>query len=310
MTKKIVTHAGQAHADDLMAIALIVIKEGWNLADVEIVRVNDGKAADFPDAKFVVDVGKEHDSKMGWFDHHQFSKETPPVCAFTLVAAYYGINREKMHWIDRLELLDSKGPYVWFHKHYGRRPRHQKELNDALGSIDVFSWFTRVANRGHENPKAFLEALELCIKWLRMELEYHERRPENFAFAKANLEVIPVGDFKMLFFRQKAMRGINDVIDEMSAKDPACIVTGKLDDRGGGYSATKLNDDPRVNFTPRDGEKGCVFAHKNGFCLKWEDNWNGFVGAVERSIQSDTVIMKNPFAGFSGIHGFSGRGME
>lgn len=316
---KIVTHAGQAHADDLMAVALIMLKEGWKFTDcgckscngVEVVRVNDCKAADFPDAKFIVDIGKEHDSKMGWFDHHQFPKDSPPACAFTLVAAYYGIDRSKMYWIDRLELLDSKGPYVWFRHHYGRRPKNQKELNDALGSIDVFSWFTRIANRGRDNPAAFQEAIVLAMNWLKMELEYHERRPENYAFAKSSLEMIPVGDFKMAFFRQKAMRGINDVLDDVSF-DPACIVTGKLDDRGNGFSATKLNDDPRVNFLPRKGEKGCIFAHENGFCLKWEDNWEGFLSAVQRSIQTETIVMRSPapVSGFSGTQGFPSFGVS
>lgn len=281
---RIVTHSGQAHADDIMAIALIIIKEGWALTDVEIVRINDGKAADFEDAEFVVDVGREHDSKMGWFDHHQLPSDAPPKCAFTLVADYYGIERAKMPWIDRLELLDSKGPNAWFRSVYGRAPKGNKELNEALGTIDVFSWFTRVANRGHENQSAFRDAISLATRWLGMELEYHDRRDENFAYAKGNLEIIKMDGFSIAFFKQRAMRGINDVLDGLTENDPSVIVTGKLDDRGDGYSAMRLNDDLRVDFLRRKGEEGCVFAHENGFCLKWSNDWDGYLDAVKRSV--------------------------
>lgn len=280
---KILTHAGQAHADEIMAIALILIKEKVALDAAEIVRVNNCEPEKCVDADFVVDVGRKHEPANGWFDHHQFPKDAPAECAFTLVANHYGLKRNALSWIERIALLDSKGPWTWFEKTFGRPAKSMTEINLAQGP-DVFSWFVHRANASYKNPRAFIDAVEMALDWLRAEMEYIEARPINIDFAQKNMKVLDMGGFKVAHFNQKEMRGIGELCDELSTADPSIVISSKLDDRGEGYSATRWNNSPRVDFLPRKGEKGCIFAHENGFCLKWENDWDGFLNAMKRSV--------------------------
>lgn len=279
----IMTHAGQAHADDLMAVALILIKTKLSPKQATILRVGDCDPERHPEADFVVDVGRRLEPSRGWFDHHQFPKDAPPNCAFTLVADHYGIDRNALDWMERLAVLDSKGPFTWYENNFGRPAKNLAEINKALGP-DVFSWFVHKANAGYKNPDAFHEALDMSIDWLGAELEYLGNRDRNIEYAKGNMKVMELGDFKMLYFNQTEMRGIADVTEVMAAADPKIMVSAKPDDRGNGYSATRLNNNLQVDFLPRKSEAGCVFAHENGFCLKWRNDWPSFLDAVRRSV--------------------------
>lgn len=65
MTKRIATHSGSFHADDVFGVAVLAAL----FPDHEIVRTRD--ESQFPDADFVVDVGGTWDAASGRFDHHQ-----------------------------------------------------------------------------------------------------------------------------------------------------------------------------------------------------------------------------------------------
>lgn len=282
---RIVTHAGQAHADDLLAVALILIKENAIQPGAALIeRFSDGKAEEWDFADFVVDIGRKYDASKGWFDHHQFPSDAPPDCAFTLVAEHYGIKRNSLRWIERVAVLDSKGPWVWFEKAIGRPAKNMAEI-DSLLCGDVFSWFTRTANQSYKNEHAFRDALNMTIPWLQNELAYIDSRERNVGYARNNLKIVDLGSFKIAYFNQKEMKGVGELCDIITTEDPSIIVSCKPDDRGDGYSATRLNNQLRVDFHPREGETNCVFAHVNGFCLKWKNDWDSFVDAVKRSVK-------------------------
>lgn len=284
---KIITHGAQAHPDEIMATALILLKHNISPNDAQILRVDElnlDDPAPHADADYIVDVGRKHDPERHWFDHHQFPKDAAPECAFTLLWKHFGYARNDLSWIDQFATLDSKGPFYWFEKKFGRPAKNMKEISGVLGTIDVFSWFAHVANTSYKNPNAFKDALNLAIPWLRSELDYMTSRRENVAFARANLTIVDMKSFKVAYFAQKEMRGTTEVCNEIVEADPLVIITAKLDDRGPGYSALRLNNCPRVDFLPRKGEPDCIFAHESGFCLKWKKDWTTFLSALQRSV--------------------------
>jgi uncharacterized UPF0160 family protein len=65
--KKIVTHNGKFHADDVFAVATLQLMFG--VENIEVVRTRDEE--NIQGADIVVDVGMEHDSQRQRFDHHQ-----------------------------------------------------------------------------------------------------------------------------------------------------------------------------------------------------------------------------------------------
>ncbi len=298
---KIVTHSGGAHADELMAIALIALEYDLRLDDVEIVRVGDCKPDALRKAEldkilacdpckpldlYIVDVGKKHDPANGFFDHHQFASDAPADCAFSLLAKHFGYEDKDFPWMRRMAFIDSKGPFAWFREKMGRAPKGPKELKDVLGDGDsVFEYIPRVANLVPDSMTQYRKALGLAYEWLELEIDWIEKRKANVEYAKANMKVIDLGSFKMVYFNQKETKGTLDICDELAEADPTVIMTGKLDERGDGYSAMRLADNPRVDFSPRESEDDCVFAHKNGFVLKWKSNWDGYLDALKRSVK-------------------------
>jgi hypothetical protein len=277
---KIITHGGRHHSDEILAIALVALMEKAHTKDLDIVQVDKCNPADFPDARFVVDVGGEHDPSRGWFDHHQFPKDAEPRCAFTLLAEHYGIDQARFPFMRKLAMLDAKGPFYWFEKTFGYRAKSRREVEARLNSSEsVFGFFCDLADDN------LLNAIKQAKAWLGRQLNSGKNDQKYIDAARAAMSILDMGSFKMAFFETRTARGVDEVLDDVVEADPAVIVAGMLDDRGDGFSAMRIADDPRVDFGPRAGEQGCLFAHSSGFCVKWANDREGFMGAVRRSVK-------------------------
>lgn len=69
MPKKLITHDGSFHADDIFAAAMLSILLEKTGEDFEIIRTRDEKIIKTGD--YVFDVGAIHDKETNRFDHHQ-----------------------------------------------------------------------------------------------------------------------------------------------------------------------------------------------------------------------------------------------
>lgn len=274
---RIVTHAGTAHADELLAISLVLLKEGLQPGGVDVVRKGDGSAKDWPDADFVIDIGRHYNPKKRWFDHHQFPAEAGPSCAFTLVARYYKVDLNGLRWADRLSIVDSKGPVAWFEHVLGRPPKSSMEMNDVMcDSSTLFRYVADVAADDYDR------ALSLGRDWLEFQLRSADKHVRDAKKAHDAATVFPLRNgLKMVWFPDcignTAMIG---VANKMHDDDPSIVVSACDDDRSGGYAAYRICDDDRVDFSGMAGRDGCVFAHNTGFCMVFRRDWDGFVGAV------------------------------
>ncbi len=75
--KKLITHNGSFHADDIFAAAALSLMLGKKGENFEIIRTRDFKTIEKGD--FVFDVGGIYDEKINRFDHHQVNfKEKRP----------------------------------------------------------------------------------------------------------------------------------------------------------------------------------------------------------------------------------------
>lgn len=89
----IATHNGGFHADDVFAVATILLFLEKDIKDVEIIRSRDPE--DWESADFVLDVGGEYDTEGKRFDHHQRGGAGKrgngiPYASFGLVWEEYG----------------------------------------------------------------------------------------------------------------------------------------------------------------------------------------------------------------------------
>lgn len=108
--KLAITHAGQAHADEFIALAIMIAK-----GDVAQIERRDPTPAELSDpAIWVVDVGGSHDPDVHNFDHHGVAG-TEGRCAFDLVLAHYGLGEvaaAASPWLAFKSALDCGGPFA------------------------------------------------------------------------------------------------------------------------------------------------------------------------------------------------------
>lgn len=107
--KKLVTHSGSFHADDLFACASLSLYMEKNNIPYKIIRSRDESV--IADADYVFDVGGVYDSSKNRFDHHQQGgagkrENDIPYAAFGLVWKEFGLelcngNQEVFSDIER-----------------------------------------------------------------------------------------------------------------------------------------------------------------------------------------------------------------
>ena len=105
---RILTHPGGSHKDEFLACCLLLAE---NRAPIVRREPTDEDLSDLATA--VVDVGHEHAPERGNFDHHQFPKDHPPLCALSLVLQHLGIYedaRQFCDWLEPAEWFDTRGP--------------------------------------------------------------------------------------------------------------------------------------------------------------------------------------------------------
>lgn len=266
----IVTHPGGAHKDDFLACCLLAHLHGVTIerrepADEDLANV----------ATCVVDVGEVHDPELNNFDHHQFPRDAPPICALSLVLQNMGLYEDALmfcKWLRPAEWLDTRGPNETA-KLMGI-PR--TAFSDLNSPIDV-TLLNRFANHSELTPDSPIyqvmcmvgEDIINYVRSLRERLDYLKQHGQWWTLETD-------GDpIEALFLEQ------SDVI----AKDPSFGIFAFIaeqekendvhalvypDRRGDGYGLTRYEDCPRLNFSKIENETDVRFAHKRGFVAKVE----------------------------------------
>jgi len=78
---KIITHGGPAHRDEFLGCCLVLSK----FPNVPIYRRDPTKEELADPTCAVVDVGRDFNPSLHNYDHHQFSRDSAPACALSLV---------------------------------------------------------------------------------------------------------------------------------------------------------------------------------------------------------------------------------
>ncbi len=264
----ILTHPGGSHKDEFLACCLLLAQH-----PVPIVR-QEATTADLADPTIaVVDVGGQHHPELGNFDHHQFPKDHPPMCALSLVLQYLGVYDDALafcDWLEPTEWLDTRGPQEtsrWL----GIERNTLAKLNSP---IDVtllrrFASLTRLelATPLWEVMRWIGEDLLTYLRNLRQRLDFIAKAGEFWDIPSAT------GPFQVLFLPRT-----DPLPDEPSAglvryvhSHPAgqqVVALVYPDRRGPGFGLSRHNDHPRLDFTRIAGCDDVHFAHARGFVAK------------------------------------------
>lgn len=264
----ILTHPGGSHKDEFLACSLLIARYGAPLVRREPTQ------ADLDDPSIaVVDVGGEHEPARGNFDHHQFPKDHPPVCALSLVLQYLGVYddaRAFCDWLEPAEWFDTRGP-VETSRWLGVGRDAMAKLNSP---IDV-TLLRRFALSSELKPG---DPLWEVMRWMGEDLlGYLKNLRERLDFIAATGEFWEIdssgGPFHVLYLPRteplpdEPSAGIGRFIE---AHPEGHKVVGLVypDRRGKGFGLSRHNDHPRLDFTRIQDCEDVHFAHARGFVAK------------------------------------------
>lgn len=268
----IVTHPGRAHKDDFLACCLLAHLHGVPIqrrepSDQDLANVS----------TCVVDVGGVHDAELNNFDHHQFPRDAPPLCALSLVLQDLGIYEDALSfcaWLRPAEWLDTLGPNETA-KLMGI-PR--QAFSDLNSPIDI-TLLNRFASQDELSPddviyqvmcmigadivnyvrslRERLDFLKQHCQWWTIETD-EANEPIQALFLEQNDIIAGDPSFGLYVF----------IAEQEKAEQIHALVYP--DRRGSGYGLTRYEDCPRLNFSMIENQDDVRFAHKRGFVAKVE----------------------------------------
>ncbi len=265
----ILTHPGGSHKDEFLACCLLAAVHQAPIVRREPVQ------EDLDDlSTAVVDVGGEHDPARRNFDHHQFPKDHPPMCALSLVLMDLGVYEDARafcDWLEPAEWFDTRGPNEtarWLGVERETLPKLQSPVDLTLLRRFASSTELKPGDTLWEAMRWVGEDLLAYLKNLRERLDYISRHAEFWDIAHAG------GSFRVL-----AMPRTEPLPDEPSSGIGRFIlslpedqrgIAGLVypDRRGGGFALSRHNDHPNLDFTRIQDEPDVHFAHSRGFVAK------------------------------------------
>ena len=276
--KKIITHGGKAHLDDLMACAILIAHhemwgdspDGWTIERRD--PATDELDYPTPDV-FVVDVGGRYEPNCGLYDHHQLPRGSRDS-AMSLLAANLGL---------------PNGAFGGLYE-----PGNAEFPTDSMAEFldKVFPWFRRRAELDSNGP--FATAKAAGTDWAVIEsflgpyedlvLAEFEKDPVAVATKLADMIVRKWNAYSSVASRLKVdLPWWSDgklMIADFTAADPketeeisdALVprqgVAVFHDNRGDGLTLLRLGDDPRIDFTKVKDDPEVAFCHAGGFIVK------------------------------------------
>ncbi len=265
MIREIVVHPGGAHKDDFLACSLLIAQY-----PVTIFR-REPTDADLADSSVcVVDVGGDWNEDLMNFDHHQFPRDSEPLCAISLVLKHFGLYEDAQKfcdWLEVAEWFDTRGP-VDTGKWLGIERETLSKLNSPI-DITLLRRFAGGTEHHAGEPiwevmKMVGEDLHQYLTGMKAKLEEVARLCEwwDMGFGKKVLfmpRVEPLSD--------DASSGMGRFVkDSEFAEETVGLVYP--DRRGSGYGMSRFNDDKRLEFTNVGEEDDVHFAHAKGFIAK------------------------------------------
>ena len=264
----IVTHPGGAHKDDFLACSLLA-----HLHGVSIQR-REPTDEDLANPSIcVVDVGGAHDPELNNFDHHQFPRDAPPLCALSLVLQSMGLYEDALSfcaWLRPAEWLDTLGP-----NETAKLMEIPRDALSALNSPVDITLLNRFANHTELKPENPIyqvmcmvgEDIVNYLTSLRQRLDYLKEHGQYWTVETDGEPIVALFLEKSDTIADDPSFGIYAFI-ESEGKEEEVQALIYPDRRGAGYGLTRYNDSQSLNFSQIESLDEVRFAHKRGFVAK------------------------------------------
>ncbi|NOZ80482.1 MAG: MYG1 family protein [DPANN group archaeon] len=267
--KYIVTHSGQAHADDFLACCFALSTCDW----FPPVYRREPTEEELEDPEvLVLDVGGRHEPEKGNFDHHQLPRDAEPECALSLYSRYLGgkngplgltgLNSklEYQGWYETLKVLDSKGPFALAKAKGWEKFPFELLSPVAKGVLEIF--------QAEEEVPDYLRKLMSAIGKNTIDATI------KFASGVDRCSRLPrkeVKGIEVLVNESTDATGLQEGRDRLVAEGHDIAACVSHDDRGNGWALYRFSDHERVDFSVLKDDERVLFAHANGFIAKTKE---------------------------------------
>ncbi len=262
--KEIITHSGQAHRDDFLACCLLLAATGAPVIE----RRDEVTETELADPQIaVVDIGGSFDLKLNNYDHHH---DPNLPCSLHLVAAGLFARSDFSDvflWWDNVSIQDTQG-FPTLARKYGLEPRQLQELADPVGGA-VLKAFSSCDSYTPEHS----------FYWLWKEIgEGLISNIRSFQDGLRAMRMESAGDIYVAVTRRK-----DNAARFAFAREHGLKIIVAPNERGPGFTLTRVDDAPGVDFRRCEGMENVTFIHHTGFMcvvesLKW--NWRPYVEAA------------------------------
>ena len=274
-----ITHPGAAHADDVLSAAYLIAT-----GRVDTIERRSPTPEELSDPDVIVfDIGGQFDQVLNNFDHHQFDRDAPQTCAFSLILQAHGnyhMWKSTFPWIKGTEEMDSKGPFAVAN----RIGVDFESLKPFVFSpfagyfIDQFAKCSSISNGDY--------LFDLLQGFGDYVLSKSDRLTTAWKYFDETTTFEEIDGIVVAVFKCRGSFGIESWLEGL-ALEIHCTVTH--DDRGDGLSLFRVNACPRIDFSRCEGASNVSFAHKNGFVAKTtDDNWQSVLRQAITSRKDQT----------------------
>jgi hypothetical protein len=283
--RRIITHPGVAHADEVLACACIVAAhatdEDKSLPPI-CRRTPTDKELNDPSI-WVVDCGEQYTPELHNFDHHQFPKSHAPICSLSLVMKhlfddssddFYMRAKQAHPWLEALEVRDSKGPRslaVYLRRDW------DTELVPMISPFELHMLEQFRRSAAIERSTDLWENLyDLGTFVIHHTVDFTERlhllRDKGQLVTCKGLKVLVCPDCMFNTINEAGIREYHDpalAVDQWRKEiEPHAAISLFPDERGSGYSLYRYEDNSRIDFRKVRDNPEVIFVHASGFLAK------------------------------------------
>lgn len=267
--KRIITHAGGAHPDEVVSTALLLAA---NPSIDRIERVKEVADADLAsDQVYVLDIGRHHEPARLNFDHHQFAPDAPPRCTLSLVLDHLGLFNAAERcwpWLASFVLWDVSGPAA-VAQSFGNPEMEAafpalaspigKAVIGIISDIDYLHRDDPTFNMLHaigQNLLDELRELPALIDWYAAHVTGELGAPPSVPVRRIIVTEHPPGS------RSLASR-VLELFQKEQVPNARLLVTP--DERGGGWALRSISAREPIDFRFLSGDPEVIYIHNSGF---------------------------------------------
>jgi uncharacterized UPF0160 family protein len=261
MAKRILTHPGEAHLDEIIACSLVLAFD----KDVTVIERKNPCLKDFDDPDtWVLDQGNLHEPEKLNFDHHQFEFGVEE-CTISLIADYFKIRGflQKIPWFRQLVMLDALGPY-----------KSAEKQNCSPGIIQaVYTPFAEFFLSQFKDASIITKDQPLFqnIKFMGTNtMAYYYKEKSRLKLLREKCIIEKKENIHIIYFLEDVedpFMAMHSFAAEKGIKSGVSVIK---DERNSGWSLRRLFEDPDINLNLIDNLPGVIFAHASGFIAKIE----------------------------------------